>query len=254
MRKVLLLALVLVLTASMLSGCSMLKKAKEIKGAVDEFSGIVDELEEIEENEDEKVFGEQLYIFESGTDLLNAMKEFGYDWINEEGDVEWSVEWEVLGQEDVDGVNAVHVRCKKNEYGTPEEYELWFNDEWLAVKALYEGEEKLGWEAEGLGYWMAMMAQNYVNYAALTNIVFTNSDMPGILDGSAYKLESKKSENISLGGSPVKAEVFKVKSLWVNAYWEMGIAKVGGKHLYVILKQGVDDASGGLVVTRAAVH
>lgn len=246
MKKMLALTLLLVLIAAMVSGCTLFGKAKE----ADEFSGIMDE---IAENEDEKIFDEQVYAFEDAADLLNTFKEFGYEWFDAEGAVEWSVEWETLGKEAVDGVQATYVRCIKFDYDETEEYELWFNDEWLAVKAVVDGEDKEGWEAEGAGYMVTMTAQTYVTYANLVNIIFADSNNPGTLDGSAYKLESKTRESISIGGSS-SVDLYRVKSLWANSYWELGLTKVGAKNLYVILKQGVADTSEGLRVTSAVAR
>ena len=251
MRKALVLTLVLIFISALVSGCSLFGKAKELQDAAGEIEDLADQIEEIEENEDEQIFNAQVYTFDDSTDLLNTFQEFGYEW-DEEGNSS-SVEWEVIGEEEIDGVMTKHVLCSKFEYDETEEYEVWFNDEWLAVKAVVDGEEKEGWEAEGAGMLITMMAQTYVNYASLANVIFIDAGNPGVLDGSAYKLENKSSESISLGGGS-NADLYRVKSLWVNSYWDLGLAKVGGKQLYVILKQGADDDSAGLVVTRAVAH
>lgn len=253
MKKMLALALVLVLMAAMVSGCSMFGKAKELKEAVDEFSGIVDELNENADNEEVKLFDEQLYVFEDFTDLLAAFKEFGYEWYDADGAVEWWVEWEILGQEEIDGVAATHVLFTMFEYDKTVEREVWFNDDWTSVKSFEDGEEKEGWEADLVGNIVTVMAQTYVNYTTLANMLYADYSRPGLLDGSAYKIESESSESINIGGS-TKADVYKINSLWLDAYWEVALAKVGGKHLYVTLLQGEEDALVGLRVTRAVAR
>ena len=251
MRKVLVLVLIAVLIMGLASGCSLAKKAKDVRDQVDEISGILDELEQISDNmgEDEVLFTSELYAFESYTDVLDTLEAFAFDWVSADGSDDWSFGYETLGEEEIDGVNTRHILVIKTEKGETDEYEIWCNDAWETVKAVVDGEEKEGWDAAGYGTVLTALTQLYVNYQALAGMVYSE---PGVMDGASYSLEGKGSESVNVGSG--SADVFYLKSNFLDATWTIGLTKVGAKSMYVILEQGAGDSSGGLHVTEAVAR
>jgi hypothetical protein len=249
MGKAIALMAVALMLVGVLTGCAALNSAKEVKQGLDELATLADEIEQAGADEGTVVFQGELHGFENALELLATFSEFAYQWeeISDGHTEEWSFSYESLGREEVNGVDAERYKCIKVENDEAAEYEFWFDDEWLAVKSLVNGELKEGLDSEMEAALLTMLTQLYINRAATDGMVFSE---PGVLD-FGYSLEGESREDLNLGSGSVKVDLYTIKSEFAGITYTIGLAEIGGKKLYVNLIAGTDESSSGLRVTRA---
>lgn len=238
MRKLIALLVITGILAFAATGCSYLKKAKDIKDNLDDIGDIIDDLgdlddiiDDIDDDGDQNVFSGTVYYPENSAELLRKFSEFGYEFTkqSEDGGTQFmSVHFVYEGSEDVDGVAADIFTVTMVEDDETVVERQWYDEDGRLVKAVKDGEEVDEWYAMPVGMYLGI----YTGKVKLTTLVI---DENGELETFSYSLEDKRSESSDVG----KMEVYEIKSKLLQVAYIYGLVEGKGEKHFALIRSEV---------------
>jgi len=260
LKKILALIVIAVMLITTVSGCGMLKKAKDIKDGLDGINDFVNDLEDqfgddtddYDDNDDDdddddsdvvsSVFAHEVYYPQDSIAILEKFQEFGYSWEEkyEDGsENNFSLHYKSAGTEEVDGVSTEVFDVTHIEGEETDQYRIWFNGEWEPIKATHNGEEMEAWEGAVLTFALSI----YSNYVQLTQTVV---DVTGELDTFSYSLDEQTSE-VNIFGL---MDIYQFSSIFSPVITTYGLVDLDddGVQDFVMIKNIVKDSEHGWVM------